>query len=291
MTLAVGIVGGRDLGFQFYPDVLAVMAALAIGYWYVVTRIGPARGGVTTRRQATWWYASVATLLVFAEWPIHPLAEHYSYAVHMVEHEVFVMVAAPMMLLGTPEWLVRWAVVERPWYRLVRFVTRPFLAGVLFTLVLLVSHWPAVVNESTRNEAFHFTAHLVLFVSGLVFWMPVINRVPELARISRPSKLLYLFVTSIPATLPTIMLIFTTHVLYSAYAGGPQYLGWSNKVDQELAGAVMGGVVAIYVWVVATYHFFAWYAEEQGLEAADHPLPDDLTWADVEARLHRAGRG
>jgi putative membrane protein len=256
-------VDGRYLRFSPYPDVVTVMAALAVGYWYAVTRIGPARGGVTSRRQIAWWYASVLTLFVFAEWPIHPLAERYSFAVHMLEHEAFTMVAAPMMLLGCPDWLVRWAVVERPWYRAVRWVSRPFLAGALFTVVLLLGHWPAVVDETTHNEPFHFAAHLVLYLSALAFWMPLVNRVPELPTLGRAAKLLYLFVTSIPSTLPTIMLIFTTHVLYPAYAGAPQYLGWSNKSDQEMAGAIMGAVVAAYVWALATYHFFAWWGEEQ----------------------------
>jgi putative membrane protein len=289
VVVAAQVVTGRYLRFHLHPDVFVVMLALALGYWYATTRIGPAVGGVTTRRQKVWWYASIVTLWVFAEWPIHDLAEHYRYAVHMLEHEVFVMVAAPMMLLGAPDWLLRWAVVERPWYRAARFATRPFAAGVFYTVVLLGSHWPAIVNETTHNEAFHFGAHLVIYLSGLAFWMPLINRMPEFSRIGRPAKLLYLFLTSIPSTLPTIMLIFTTHVLYSAYAGGPQYLGWSNKVDQELAGTIMGGVVTLYVWVLATYHFFAWYGEEQKLEAMGDRLPEVLTWADVEPHLTHRG--
>ena len=279
--VVVGVTGlvqtGRGLRFSVYPDVFTVMAALAIGYWYLVRRVGPARGGVTTRRQMIWWYAGVLTMFVFAEWPIHPLAEHYSYAVHMLEHEVFVFAAAPMLLLGIPPWLMRWAVVERPWYRAVRALTRPVPAGVVYTVVLLVGHWPAVVNETTHNEPFHFFAHAVLLASGLVFWMPLINRMPEFSRISRPGKILYLFVTSIPATLPTIMLIFSTHILYSAYAGGPQYLGWSNKADQEMAGAIMGTFVSFDIWVLVAYHFFAWYGEERRLEGTVEGLPDDLT--------------
>lgn len=285
------MVDGRELRFEIFPDVICVIAALALAYGYLVARVGPSRGGVTTRRQMAWWYAGVLTLFVFAEWPIHNLAEHYSYAVHMVEHETFVMVAAPMMLLGTPDWLMRWAVVERPWYRVVRFITRPFAAGAFFSVVLFLGHWPAVVNESTHNEPFHFGAHLVLFMSGLVFWMPLINRVPELPRMGRPGKILYLFVTSIPATLPTIMMIFTTHVLYSAYAGWPQYLGWSNKSDQEMAGSVMGAFVAVYVWALAAYHFFAWWGEEQRLERMQTTLPSDLTWDDVERALAGPKRG
>ena len=282
------VVDGSQLRFDAYPDVVCVMAGLAIGYAYLVTRVGPAHG-VTTRRQVAWWYGAVAVLFVFAEWPIHPLAEHYSYAVHMLEHEAFVMVAAPMMLLGVPDWLMRWAVVSRPWYPVVRLLTRPFAAGAVFTVVLVGSHWPAVVDASARSEPFHFAAHLVIFVSGLVFWMPIVNRMPEFARTTRPTKILYFFFTSIPATLPTIMMIFTTHVLYGAYAGRPDYLGWSNKSDQEMAGAILGGFVAAYIWVLVTYHFFAWYAEEQRLEKMGDALPDDLVWADIEHEM--VGRG
>jgi putative membrane protein len=288
---ALALIDGRYLRFQVYPDVFTVCAALAVGYWYATRRVGPARGGVTSRRQAVWWYASLATIFVFAEWPVHPLAEHYSFGIHMLEHEVFVYVAAPMMLLGAPEWLVRWAVVERPWFGVVRAWTRPFSAGVFYTVVLLVGHWPAVVNETTRNEPFHFLMHLLLYLSALALWMPVINRLPEFARLGRAGTLLYLFVVSVPATLPTIMLIFSAHVLYTAYAGGPEYLGWGFKADQEMAGAIMGAGVQLEVWALAAYHFFAWWEEEQREErqlSGRVPLEDVAV---ARASTPRAGSG
>jgi len=172
-------------------------------------------------------------------------------------------------------------------------------------VVLLAGHWPALVDETTHNEPFHFLMHLILFLTALAFWMPVINTLPEFSRLSRAGTLLYLFVTSIPATLPTMMLIFATHPLYPAYAGGPQYLGWGFKTDQEIAGAIMGTVVTLEIWLLAAYQFFAWWAEEQREEeqAASSPaqppvaslsaqeagaaLPDGLTWADVEPQLAR----
>lgn len=277
MTVAVApaVVDGRYLAFQAHPDVIGVMAALGIGYWYAVTRLGPSRAERTSRRQVGWWYASLVTLWVFAWWPVDELADHYSFAVHMLEHEVFILVAAPMMLLGTPDWLVRWAVVDRPWYPLVRRACRPAPAIALYTAVMMAGHWPAVVNESTRNEWFHFGAHLTIYLSALALWMPLVNRIPELTRLSRPTKILYLFVMSVPSTLPTLWLIFSTGVIYASYAGGPEYLGFSVIADQDWAGAVMGALGMGLVWVLVAYHFFAWYGEEQRAEAVG--LPERLT--------------
>jgi len=277
-TGPLSVVDGRYLRFYVYPDVFTLCAALTIGYWYATTRIGPARGGVTTRRQAVWWYSSVATVFVFAEWPIHPLAEHYSFAIHMLEHEVLSFAAAPMMLLGAPDWLVRWAVVERPWYRVVQVATRPFMAGSIYAVVILVGHTPGVVNETTHNEPFHFGMHLVLYLASLALWMPVINRMPEFSNLGRAGTLLYLFIVTIPSLPLTMMLIFSTHVLYTAYTGGPEYLGWSYKADQEMAGAIMGAAVQIEVWVLAAYHFFAWWEEEQR-EARQ--LDGQAVWDDI----------
>ena len=63
----------------------------------------------------------------------------------MTEHLVFTLVCAPMLLLGMPGWLLRWLVVDRPWYRPIRWLCRPVPALALNAIVLIGSHWPAVV--------------------------------------------------------------------------------------------------------------------------------------------------
>ena len=277
----------RFLAVHQHPDVWLVVGALAVGYWWAVSRLGPKlvpRGQeVVSRRMVVWWYSGVALLWIFAEWPIHDLAEHYSYGIHMTEHLVFTLVCAPMMLLGMPGWMLRWIVVGRPWYGFVRFVCRPVPALLLNSGVLLATHWPSLVNTTTHNEWIHFGVHLVLFTSSLALFMPVINRIPELPRLTKPAKILYLFLQSMAPIPPTLWLIYSQTVLYTAYLPGTAYLGWSATGDQEVAGSLMGAVTPIMLWILAAVLFFSWWAEEERRNATT--LPDDLTWDDVVREL------
>ncbi|GAC1306949.1 MAG: hypothetical protein NVSMB16_03040 [Acidimicrobiales bacterium] len=287
-------VDGRDLALNLHPDVVVLMGALAVGYWWLTTRVGPDMvepgAEVVSRRNLWWWYGGIGLLVVFSEWPVHDLAEHYSYAVHMTEHLVFTVACAPMLLLGMPGWMLRWLVAGRRWCGVVRFVCRPVPAIALNSAVLLVTHWPAVTNLTTHNEAFHFGVHVVLFGSALALWMPLINRIPELPRLSKPLQILYLFGQSFTPIVPTLFLIFSNGVLYKAYTFGPRYLGWSPNVDQEVAGSLMGALQPVILWGIAAVYFFSWWAEEQRRER--RTLPGDLTWDDVSREFaHTADRG
>lgn len=271
MLAAAGV--GRLLHFNLHPDVWLVMSGLAIAYWWALTRLGPrivpAGQEIASRRMKVWWYTGLVLTWACAEWPVHDLAEHFSYGIHMGEHLMFTLVCAPMMLLGIPPWLLRWMVVGRPWEAVVRFVCRPVPALALNALVLLGSHWPYIVDESTHNEWFHFGIHLVLFLTALALFMPIINRVPELPRLSRPGQLLYLFAQSMAPIPPTLWLIFSTTPLYKAYLPGLAYLGWSPTGDQEVAGSLMGAVTPLLLWAIMTYLFFTWFAEERRHDLAE----------------------
>ena len=284
------VVNGRDLAFNLHPDVILLMASLAVGYWWAITRLGPKLvppgTPVVSRRMVIWWYSGLALLSIFSEWPIHDLAEHYSYAVHMSEHLVFTVACAPMLLLGMPGWMLRWIVADRPWHGFVRFICRPVPALAFSSTVVLVTHWPAVTNLTTHSEWFHFSVHLVLFCSALALWMPLVNRIPELPRLGKPLQILYLFGQSFTPVVPTLYLIFSRGVVYKAYTFGPRYLGFGPRLDQEIAGSLMGALQPIVLWVIATYYFFSWWAEEQRRERQE--LPDDLTWDDVSREFARS---
>jgi putative membrane protein len=304
--LTLGTVGGGFPHFTAHPDVWLVMGSLVVCYWWALTRLGPEAVGpgkqVASRGNIVSFVFAVLTLWVFSDYPIHDLAEHYLFSVHMTQHIVYTMVSAPLLLLAIPPWLMHKLLVERRGiYRIARQVTRPVFALLIFNGFLVLTHWPNVTNETTHNEAFHFGMHVLMFGSALIAWMPMINRLPELPRMSYPQRMLYLFLQSLVPTVPGAFLVFASGVVYKAYVGRPELLGFSAIGDQQIAGAVMklgGGAI---LWGVLTYTFFKWVSEEQSRDRGDRDqtpsmgelggpdvvLPGVLTWDDVARELER----
>jgi putative membrane protein len=272
-----------------------LVGALILSYWWALSRIGPrhvaAGRPVASRGNITAFCFGVGSLWIFAEYPIHDLAEHYLFSVHMVQHLVITMVAAPLLLLALPPWLMRLLLVEpRRVYRVARHVTRPVVAMVIFNAFLVLTHWPVVTNETTLNELFHLGVHVVMFATALILWMPMVNRLPELPRLSYPARMVYVFLQSFVPTVPASFLTFSTGIVYKAYVGHPELLGLKGITDQQIAGAVMkigGGFV---LWGLMGYTFFKWVAEEQtrDRDRESGRLPEGLTWDDVSRELERS---
>lgn len=284
MTLAH--VGASGWEWHPHPDVWLLVVLLVAGYWFAVTRIGPSqvrRGEpVVTRRQVTLYGAGVLALWIHADWPVHDIGEHFLFSVHMAQHIGFTLIAAPLIFLGLPPWLVRW--MARP--RGLRFVftklTRPLPAAVVFNTAIVFTHWPTVVNAALRNHPLHFALHVLIFSSALLMWFPVLNRVPELPRMSQGMRLVYVFLQSVIPTIPASFLTFGSGVLYKFYAGVPRPFPISALDDQQVAGALMKLYAGLLLWGVIAVAFFRWYAKDQRNE-----IDDVLTWDDVERELAR----
>lgn len=250
------------------PDVWLLIAALAVGYWIAVVRIGPrfAVPGqpIVTRFQVTCWSLGVFATWLVADWPVHVVAEQMNYSVHMVQHLTFAMVAAPLLLLGTPAWLARW--VLRPnttMFRVARSLSRFVPALVVFNVVLVITHWPALVNESLDSGLVHFALHALLFVSSLIVWMPVLSPLPEIPRLSTPMRGVYLFSQSVVPTVPASFLTFGAAPLYKFYEGLPHLWGLSTLEDQQVAGLIMKIGAGMLLWALITVFFFRWAADEE----------------------------
>ena len=111
-----------------HPDVWLLIGMLVAGYAMAVVRIGPrvTRAGeqAVTAFQATCFGAGALALLVASDYPIHDLGERYLFSVHMVQHLVYSLVAAPLLLLGTPTWLARKLLAPPALLRTVRALCR-----------------------------------------------------------------------------------------------------------------------------------------------------------------------
>jgi putative membrane protein len=283
MELAHGV-GTSPWTWTPHPDVWLLVVALGVGYVVCLRVLGPRTlpygAQPATRRQQFLFFAGLMTLWVGADWPMHELSEGFLLSVHMVQHLLFTLVAPPLLLLGIPAWLLRTLLAPPGVLTVVRFLTRPLIALVVFNLVIAVTHWPLLVNTSIRSEPVHFGIHLLLFVTATFMWWPVVDPLPETPSLSPPAKMFYLFLQSIVPTVPASFLTFAATPIYRSYSQLPRLWPWLDVVtDQRIAGLLMKIVGGLLLWAVIATIFFRWNAAE---EAADR---GEITWDDFEREL------
>jgi putative membrane protein len=181
------------------------------------------------------------------------------FSAHMVQHELLMIVAAPLLVLGHPLGPMIWALPpawRKPAAELcrrtglqsaVRWLSRPLCAWVVGGLMLWVWHIPAWFNAALRNHGVHALQHLCFFVSALLFWWALLQ--PR--RASRHGLgVLYVFTTAVHSSILGALLTFSGKPWYSAYATSAQAWGLTPLADQELGGLIMwipGGLIYLGV--------------------------------------------
>ena len=173
------------------------------------------------------------------------------------------MVVAPLLLLGTPGWLARW-ILHPVWlFRTVRWMSRFLPALILFNLVIVLVHWPAVVDLTLRSGLAHFLAHVILVLSAFIIWMPIVSPLPEIPRLVAPLRMVFLFLQSVVPTIPASFLTFGSHPLYRRYESLPHLWGISTLDDQQIAGLIMKIGAGLLLWAIIAVIFFRWAAAEE----------------------------
>ncbi len=255
------------LAWHPHFDVWATVLLLTIGYAYAIRRIGPLQvdpgEAVVTRRQVWQWFTGVGALWLVSDWPFHDLAEGSMFSAHMVEHLVIAFVTAPLLLMATPTWLARMLVVDTRLLGLVRWVSKPLRAFVLFSLVFVGLHWPVIVEGMVTNPLIHFAVHFAMFLTALAMWMPVLSPLPEVRKLPRPLQMLYLMGHSVLPILPASFLTFGRSVIYPIYDTFPRLFGWSALEDQTISGIIMKLAGSFTLWIVIAVIWFRWSAEQQ----------------------------
>jgi putative membrane protein len=250
--------------WHLHLDVWLLFASVEALYLVALRRRRRSTGSRgASARKVTLFSLGVAVLWVGADWPLHDLAERYLYSMHMVQHLLFTLVAPPLLIAGLPDWLLREILRPRAVSRVVRFLTRPLVALIVFNGVLLFSHWPAVVDASVRSEPLHFGLHVLIVASAFVMWWPVMSPLPEMPALPPPGQMLYLFLQSLAPTVPASFLTFGSTPLYPVYASFPRIWGIDALTDQLIAGLTMKLAGGLILWGFIAVIFFRWFAQEQ----------------------------
>jgi putative membrane protein len=245
--------------FHAHIEVWVLVAFLVGAWFYSVRVIGPRvvgpGGVVVTRRQTVYFAATIAMLWIASDWPIHDIGETYLYSAHMLQHMMLSYFLPPLAILAMPEWLLRILIGNGKAYSVLRFLTKPVVAGVLFNMVVMVTHIPGMVNASGDNAVLHYSLHVMLVSTALLMWMPVIGPFREL-HMGYAGKMVYLFAQSVIPTVPAGWLTFADRAVYKRYDIPVRV--WSIDVvnDQQVAGAIMKVGGTMFMWTIIIFMFF-----------------------------------
>ena len=190
--------------------------------------------------------------------PIHDLSDYYLFSAHMVQHLLITLLVPPLLLAGTPGWVLRPLLSYKPVARIARFVTKPMTCFVIFNVVIAVWHLPPMYNATLSEHGVHIGEHLMFMAAAVLMWWPFLSPLPELPRLSYPGQMLYCFLMIIPMSIVAVYITMADTILYPAYSSAPRIWGMSPLDDQQLGGLIMwipGGVV---FYVILTVVFFRW---------------------------------
>lgn len=225
----------------------------------------------------------IFALLIFS--PINTIGRTQLFLVHMAQVVVLATVCAPLLLGGCPEILLRPVLTLPVVNGLVRFLTKPVMASLVFNLTFFFFHIPKVLNGMSATTTLNDVMLVTIFVSSLFNWWPLIGSLQELRKLSYPLQILYAFFDGQPIDIFAFVLVYTGVPLYHHYVIPPQ-LNLTANGDQSAAGALLlaPGLVD---FVVMSPLFIKWLGQieqktrqgdirrQQALAAEDYDDYDD----------------
>ncbi len=208
------------------------------------------------------YLGGVAVLWIAADWPIGPLGAGYLLSVHTIQYILFAFVAPPLLIAGTPRWLLR-CMIRRSWaFRIARTASRPLVAFLVFNVALLATHLPAVVDGLTASQLGSFTVDMSWLIAGLVLWWPILGPLPELDPMPYPGRIVYLIANVFIPTVPAAFLTYAKYPIYALYELAPPVGRLTVVQDQQIAGMIMKIVGGFIVFGTASVLFFKWAKAE-----------------------------
>ncbi|HYC34013.1 MAG TPA: cytochrome c oxidase assembly protein [Gemmatimonadales bacterium] len=202
-------------------------------------------------------------MLLSLNGPMHDLSDYYLFSVHMLQHLVLTLALPPLLIAGTPGWLLRPVLGYPGVLPVARVLTRPVVAAAIYTVTIAVWHLPWWYDLMMRSHEVHIFTHLMFMAAATIMWWPVMSPVPELPRLPPGPGMLYLFLVGIPMQLVAAFITLSRDVLYPWYEIAPRTFGLSPIDDQVLGGLLMWVPGNLWMFLAIGVLFFRMARESE----------------------------
>jgi cytochrome c oxidase assembly factor CtaG len=212
------------------------------------------------RRRSASFIAGLTVLLVDLYSGIGSEADSHLSA-HMVEHMVMWLVVAPLLAAGAPVRLAFFSLGRRGRRglaralrsRLVVALTSPAGSVGAFSLVLLVSHVPAVYRLTLEDDLAHVVEHVLYLCTAVLIWAPLVGVDPLPHRHGRRAQICRMAACMVPMAAISVWLLLAAAPLYAPY-----------RVDLGAAAALHDQRLTAVIMLVAGLPAFAAAALARG---------------------------
>jgi putative membrane protein len=264
--------GSRSAGWTWPPLILIPLLLAAALYGLGTIRML----GRTAHRQSFLWPTLFfalgwISLVIALDSPLHELGEQLFWA-HMTQHEILMLVSAPLLVLGRPMIVFLWAlppssretaaglgrsqIVKKGW----AFVSAPISAWMVSALALWIWHIPWLFDQTLSSDWIHAAQHTTFLLTAVIFWWPVLNRTPALGY---GGSLVYVFTTILHTSVLGALLTFAPRPWYSSYMVTAPALHFTALEDQQIGGLIMWIPAGTLLLVVALIVLVKWMNESQ----------------------------
>jgi putative copper resistance protein D len=261
------------LSWSFNPLVTVGLLALAIAYLQAKRRL-VASGVEWPARRTAYFLSGVGAIAIALLSPIEAY-DTVLFSVHVTQHMLLTMVAAPLLALGAPITLALRMAKGRTRRRMtrvlhsppLRVVGHPLVAWVLFTLSLYALYFSPLFDLTLRNPFVHDLVHLHFLAAGLLFWWPVVGLDPSRWRLPHIARLLFVFLMVPFHAFLGVAIMNSGRVLAPALESFQRSWGPTPLADQQTGGAILWGAGDLIAILAVLGILISWASYEEKVVA------------------------
>jgi putative membrane protein len=221
--------------------------ALVLAAYVVRARTLARRGQPVPAWRIGLFALGIALLVLAVASPLAEVGETELFSFHMGQHLLLGDLAPLCLLAGVNGPILR-PLLALPGVMRLRVLANPLVAFPLWTANLVLWHLPVMYEAALESSFLHALEHVSFFTAGIVFWLPVLERLPAPEWFGTGAKLAYVVGARLVGTIMANAFVWGGDPYYEVYDAGEDFLGLSPSADQSLAGSLMmleGSIVTV----------------------------------------------